>query len=122
MPQILNGGLYRVRRASTASKSVQHAAVADVGNRLGLLPRRDVFNSRAVVIVCHDEDAARKRFGVVGEGIGICYTRTGRRFFLLLRMTKGAPARQAPRQQLQEANSENFIPDSFFRICCCDFA
>ena len=39
------------------------------------------MGSRAVVIVCHDEDAARRRFGVVGEGTGICYTRTGRRFF-----------------------------------------
>jgi protein phosphatase len=39
------------------------------------------MGSRAVVIVCRDEDAARKRFGVLGEGIGICYTRTGRRFF-----------------------------------------
>lgn len=39
------------------------------------------MGSRAVVIVCRDEDAARKRFGVVGEGGGICYTRTGRRFF-----------------------------------------
>lgn len=39
------------------------------------------MGSRAVVIVCRDEDAARQRFGVVGEGIGICYTRTGRRFF-----------------------------------------
>jgi len=39
------------------------------------------MGSRAVVIVCRDEDAARKSFGVTGEGIGICYTRTGRRFF-----------------------------------------
>ena len=39
------------------------------------------MGSRAVIIVCRDEDAARQRFGVVGEGIGICYTRTGRRFF-----------------------------------------
>jgi len=39
------------------------------------------MGSRAVVIVCRDESAARKRFGVVGEEIGICYTRTGRRFF-----------------------------------------
>ena len=39
------------------------------------------MGSRAVVIVCRDEDAARKRFGVTGEGSGICYTRTGRRFF-----------------------------------------
>jgi len=39
------------------------------------------MGSRAVVIVCRDEDVARRRFGVIGEGIGICYTRTGRRFF-----------------------------------------
>ena len=39
------------------------------------------MGSRAVVIVCRDDVVARKRFGVVGEGAGICYTRTGRRFF-----------------------------------------
>jgi protein phosphatase len=39
------------------------------------------MGSRAVVIVCRDEDASRKQFGIVGEGIGVCYTRTGRRFF-----------------------------------------
>src|SRR6202040_1895497 len=39
------------------------------------------MGSRAVVILCRDEDVARQRFGVVGEGSGICYTRTGRRFF-----------------------------------------
>ncbi len=39
------------------------------------------MGSRAVAIVCRDEEAAKRRFGVVGEGIGICYTRTGRRFF-----------------------------------------
>ncbi|MBI3303561.1 MAG: polynucleotide kinase-phosphatase, partial [Deltaproteobacteria bacterium] len=39
------------------------------------------MGSRAVVIACHDEDVARKRFGVANEGSGICYTRTGRRFF-----------------------------------------
>jgi protein phosphatase len=39
------------------------------------------MGSRAIVIVCRDEEAARERFGVTGEGIGICYTRTGRRFF-----------------------------------------
>lgn len=37
------------------------------------------MGSRAVVIVCRDEDAARRHFGVTGEGFGICYTRTGRR-------------------------------------------
>ena len=39
------------------------------------------MGSRAVVIVCRNQDVARQRFGVVDEGIGICYTRTGRRFF-----------------------------------------
>ena len=39
------------------------------------------MGSRAVVIICRDQEAARERFGVVDEGIGICYTRTGRRFF-----------------------------------------
>lgn len=39
------------------------------------------MGSRAVVIVCRDEAAARTRFGVDGEGIGICVSRTGRRFF-----------------------------------------
>lgn len=39
------------------------------------------MGSRAVVIVCRDDDAARSRFGVTGEGFGICLTRTGRRFF-----------------------------------------
>jgi protein phosphatase len=39
------------------------------------------MGSRAVVIVCQDEGAAQRRFGVTGEGLGIVYTRTGRRFF-----------------------------------------
>ena len=39
------------------------------------------MGSRAVVIVCRDADVARERFGVITGEIGICYTRTGRRFF-----------------------------------------
>ena len=39
------------------------------------------MGSRAVVIVCRDVDAARKRFGVMEGETGVCYTRTGRRFF-----------------------------------------
>jgi protein phosphatase len=38
------------------------------------------MGSRAVAVVCRDEAAAKRRFGVSGEG-GIVYTRTGRRFF-----------------------------------------
>jgi protein phosphatase len=39
------------------------------------------MGSRAVVIVCRDEEAARARFGVADEGCGMVFTRTGRRFF-----------------------------------------
>ncbi|MGB6294885.1 MAG: polynucleotide kinase-phosphatase [Rivularia sp. (in: cyanobacteria)] len=39
------------------------------------------MGSRAVVIVCRNEEAVKRKFGIVNEGIGICYTRTGRRFF-----------------------------------------
>jgi protein phosphatase len=39
------------------------------------------MGSRAVVVVCRDADAARKRFGVMEGEVGACYTRTGRRFF-----------------------------------------
>ncbi|HEU5211163.1 MAG TPA: polynucleotide kinase-phosphatase [Gaiellaceae bacterium] len=39
------------------------------------------MGSRAVVVVCRDEAVARRRFGVVDEGFGACFTRTGRRFF-----------------------------------------
>jgi protein phosphatase len=39
------------------------------------------MGSRAVVIVCRSQEAARRRFGVTEAEDGICYTRTGRRFF-----------------------------------------
>lgn len=39
------------------------------------------MGSRAVVVLCRDEETARQRFGVTDGEIGICYTRTGRRFF-----------------------------------------
>ncbi|MDP9352792.1 MAG: polynucleotide kinase-phosphatase, partial [Chloroflexota bacterium] len=39
------------------------------------------MGSRAVVIVCRDEDVARRRFGIADGTSGVCYTRTGRRFF-----------------------------------------
>jgi protein phosphatase len=39
------------------------------------------MGSRAVVIVGRDETAVARRFGITGEGSGIIYTRTGRRFF-----------------------------------------
>ncbi len=39
------------------------------------------MGSRAVVVLCRDEHSARERFGVPDGGVGMCYTRTGRRFF-----------------------------------------
>ena len=39
------------------------------------------MGSRAVVIVCQDEQVARERFGVTEGEVGVVYTRTGRRFF-----------------------------------------
>ncbi len=39
------------------------------------------MGSRAVVVVCRDDEVARKRFGVIGAETGVCFTRTGRRFF-----------------------------------------
>lgn len=39
------------------------------------------MGSRAILVVCKDEQTAIKRFGVENEGIGVCYTRTGRSFF-----------------------------------------
>lgn len=38
------------------------------------------MGSRAIAIVCRDEEAATRRFGT-REGAGIIFTRTGRRFF-----------------------------------------
>ena len=47
----------------------------------GVICEQKHMGSRAVVVLCRDEGVVRKRFGVVGEGVGVCYTRTGRRFF-----------------------------------------
>lgn len=39
------------------------------------------MGSRAVIVLCRDEAAARRRFGIDNDGRGVIYTRTGRRFF-----------------------------------------
>jgi protein phosphatase len=39
------------------------------------------MGSRVVVVLGKDEAAIQRRLGVVGEGMGKCYTRTGRNFF-----------------------------------------
>jgi protein phosphatase len=70
---------------SRAPELLEHPSEAFAYFRHGGVPRviceEKHMGSRAVVIVCQDEAAARKSFGVTGEEAGICYTRTGRRFF-----------------------------------------
>lgn len=39
------------------------------------------MGSRAVLLLCRDEAAAARRFGIAGAGRGVIWTRTGRRFF-----------------------------------------
>jgi protein phosphatase len=39
------------------------------------------MGSRAVVVICRDESAARERFGIADDEAGIVLSRTGRRFF-----------------------------------------
>jgi predicted kinase len=39
------------------------------------------MGSRVIIVLCRNESVAEKRFGIKDEGIGVCYTRTGRRFF-----------------------------------------
>jgi polynucleotide kinase-phosphatase len=39
------------------------------------------MGSRVVVVLGRDEAAIQRRLGITGEGIGKCYTRTGRNFF-----------------------------------------
>ncbi|MEL7304965.1 MAG: polynucleotide kinase-phosphatase [Myxococcota bacterium] len=40
------------------------------------------MGSRAVAVVCRNEDVAAERFGIRGHGLGALYTRTGRPFFV----------------------------------------
>src|SRR6185369_12625497 len=39
------------------------------------------MGSRGVVIICRNREVARQRFGIAEDEFGVCYTRTGRRFF-----------------------------------------
>ncbi len=66
------------------------------------------MGSRAVVVVCRDAGVARARFGVREDESGICYTRTGRRFFddprleaELLARLRGAADRAGLWEELQ---------------------
>jgi protein phosphatase len=70
---------------SQAPGLLEHPAEAFAYFRHAGVPRviceEKHMGSRAVVVVCQDSDAARKRFGITEGEFGICYTRTGRRFF-----------------------------------------
>ncbi len=39
------------------------------------------MGSRVVIVICKDEETVNTRFGIQNEGLGVCYTRTGRNFF-----------------------------------------
>jgi protein phosphatase len=70
---------------STDPELLEHPAEAFAHYRQAGVPtvvcQEKHMGSRSVVVVCRDEAVARRRFGVVDEGFGACYTRTGRRFF-----------------------------------------
>jgi polynucleotide kinase-phosphatase len=70
---------------SQAPGLLEHPAEAFAYYRTEGVPRvvceEKHMGSRAVVVVCRDEAAARERFGVTSGETGIVYTRTGRRFF-----------------------------------------
>ncbi|MDF2735254.1 MAG: prpE [Chloroflexota bacterium] len=64
---------------------LEHPAEAFAYFRTNGIPRVVVeekhMGSRAVLVVCRDADAARKRFGVTDGSAGSIFTRTGRPFF-----------------------------------------
>ena len=68
---------------SSSANLLEHPAQAfDYYRRQGVVNvvvEQKHMGSRTIVIVCRDEAAALERFGMAE--IGICYTRTGRRFF-----------------------------------------
>jgi protein phosphatase len=69
---------------STEPGLLEHPALAFAYYRKQGIPKvvceEKHMGSRAVVIICKDEEAAQKRFRVT-DGIGTIYTRTGRPFF-----------------------------------------
>lgn len=72
-------------KTSDAPGLLEHPAQAFAYYRDRGVPRvicqEKHMGSRAVVIVCREAEAARRRFGAAQDETGIVYTRTGRRFF-----------------------------------------
>ena len=60
-----------------------------------LICEKKHMGSRVIVVINKDLEATLKNFGIQGEGIGVCYTRTGRNFFLDPIMEKAFIARVA---------------------------
>ncbi|MEW6278977.1 MAG: polynucleotide kinase-phosphatase [Candidatus Eremiobacterota bacterium] len=71
-------------RTSTLADLLEHPEQAFEEFALGGVERvvcqEKHMGSRAVLVLCRDQESARRRFGV-SEGSGCLYTRTGRRFF-----------------------------------------
>lgn len=73
--------------SETASEGprLEHPAQAFAYYRHESVPRviceEKHMGSRAIVVVCRDAGVARQRFGILEGESGICYTRTGRKFF-----------------------------------------
>ena len=64
-----------LERPQEALAWFRHAGVAEV------VCEEKHMGSRAVIVLCRDLDAARRRFGIDEDGRGVIHTRTGRRFF-----------------------------------------
>jgi protein phosphatase len=64
-----------LERPEEAFAYFRHVGVTEVACQ------RKHMGSRAVVVLCRDAEAARRRFGATTGEIGQCVTRTGRRFF-----------------------------------------
>lgn len=74
------------------------------------------MGSRALVIVCRDESVAQRRFGVLNQAIGICYTRTGRRFFKDLKIEQGLLTQV--QRALSEANLWQELDTDWILLDC----
>lgn len=74
--------LYKTTDLCSSSQTVPIHRGATFSTRLKR--KRKLSISRAVVVICRDEQVAAKLFGIPpedGEGVDVIFTRTGRRLF-----------------------------------------
>lgn len=64
-----------LERPQEAIAAFRHEGVPE------LVAQEKHMGSRAVIVLCRDESVAQRRFGIGGDGRGVIYTRSGRRFF-----------------------------------------